>query len=73
MPANASVFFLNLMTIAAFDFYEIGEDVNRWLDLDPTDPVSQNFNQLGFESLYFINNMGTLILWPLLIAFLLPI
>ena len=53
------------MTIAAFDFYEIGEDVEYLLELEPTDPVSVNFDRLGFGSLYFIDNMGTLMIWPI--------
>ena len=65
------MFFISMMTIAAFDIYEIGDDVNNILDLEPTEPVNNNFNRLGLESRYFINNVGTLMLWPLIILFLL--
>ena len=58
-----------MMTIAAFDIYEIGDDVHRILDIEPTDPVNDNFNQLGLESQYFINNMGTMLIWPFLMIF----
>ena len=44
------------MTIAAFDLVEIGDWVNEALDIEETEPLSENLNRLGFESLYFINN-----------------
>ena len=68
MPANAQLFFATVMTIAAFDLYEIGDDTNYILDLEPIEPVNENFNKLGFETKYFINNMGTLMIWPLFYA-----
>ena len=76
-PANSQRVFDRLSKIAAFDFFEIGDHVNRFLDLQPTEPVNEKYESIGFESLYFINNLGTftftvlslqavLILWVLL-------
>jgi len=62
MPANAAVFFHELMSIFAFEFVEIGPFVNRILDLKPSDPVNGNFAALGFESLYVLDNLGTFVL-----------
>ena len=48
------------MQIAAFDIIEIGEPLDNLLDLEPTDPINENFEAVGFESIYLLNNMGTL-------------
>jgi len=62
MPANATVFFHELMSIFAFEFVEIGPLIDRILDLKPSDPVNGNFAALGFESLYMLDNLGTFVL-----------
>jgi len=62
LPANAGMFFAQLMSIAAFDYFEIGPFLDEWLNLKPTDPVNGNFEAVGFESVYFLHNLGTLVL-----------
>jgi len=62
LPANAGVFFRQLMKIVAFDYLEIGDWINEALDLEPTEAVNSNYDAVGLESLYFINNMGSLFL-----------
>ena len=61
LPANAGMFFAQLMAIAAFDFFEIGPYLDELLNLDPSDPVNGNFEAVGFESIYFLHNLGTLV------------
>lgn len=53
------MFFNKMMQIAAFDVFEIGDYVDEYLKLLPTVPVNEKFEAIGFESLYFINNVGT--------------
>ena len=60
LPANAGIFFNQIMQIAAFDIIEISEPLDDLLDLEPTDPINENFEAVGFESIYLLNNMGTL-------------
>ena len=60
IPANAGLFFKQIMQIAAFDLIEINEPLDKLLDLDPTEPINENFEAVGFESIYLLNNMGTL-------------
>ena len=60
IPANAGLFFKQIMQIAAFDIIEISEPLDKLLDLEPTDPINENFEAVGFESVYLLNNMGTL-------------
>jgi hypothetical protein len=62
LPGNAGIFFNFMMQIASFDiiptdlFYD---DVLGWT---PTDPIHQNFADVGFSSTLFIYNIGSMIL-----------
>ena len=47
------------MRIAAFDIVEIGGFLDNVLSLEPTQPLNENFEAVGFESIYLLNNMGT--------------
>ena len=71
LPANAAKFFNSIFQIAAFDFYDLNEIIDSLLDLEVTDPLTPNFEKIGFESRGFLNNMGTMIFfyvfYPLLI------
>lgn len=53
--------FEQLTKIAAFDILEIGDFVDEYLYLDPTEPINEKFDTLGLETLYFINNVGSFI------------
>ena len=48
------------MEIAAFDIVEIGEPLDNLLDLEAREPKNPNFPTLGLESIFLVNNMGTL-------------
>ena len=59
MPANTGIFFDQLMAIAAFDFFETSEFLTELSDLLPKLPINEKFDTLGFETVYFINNLGS--------------
>ena len=59
-PANANMLFSKIMEIAAFDIYEIGEPLDKLLNLEPSEPFNERFATVGFESIYLLNNLGTL-------------
>ena len=61
-----------LTKIAAFDVFEIGEYVEGYLDLEPTDPLNTKFEAIGMESLYFINNLGSFYLALLFNLLMIP-
>ena len=65
MPANTGMVFKYLTKIAAFDILEIGDYVDEFLELGQTDPVDNNFETLGFESKWFINNVGSFFIYLL--------
>ena len=60
IPANALLLFNKIMEIAAFDIIEINDPLNKLLDLEPTGPYRPNFDAVGFESIYLLNNLGAL-------------
>ena len=62
IPANSGMVFSVINKIAAFDVFEIGEYVDEFLDLLPSEPVNEKFETIGLESLYFINNLGSFFL-----------
>lgn len=62
---------MSIFQIAAFDFYDLNDHLHDWLNIEPTEPFNDNFNELGFESRYMLNNMGTMILFVLAYPFLL--
>ena len=62
MPANSGMFFNKLTSITAFDIIETNEYINDLFDLLPKKPVSEKFETIGLETLYFMNNLGTFII-----------
>ena len=51
------------MEIAAFDFYDFSDVIHDNFQISQTDPINTNFETIGFESSYFLNNMGTMFLF----------
>ena len=50
---------------------EIGPYYDDLFDEEPTDPISINFEQLGFETTSFVANLGTLIFTYVLLGLIL--
>ena len=51
--------FAEIAKVAAFDYYDISEFTNVWLELPPSDPVNNSMEMVGFQSKQYINNVGT--------------
>ena len=62
MPANAGLFFTTMMQIAAFELIDTKPYLDKYLNLQPTDPLNANFEAIGLESVYLLHNLGTLAL-----------
>ena len=60
MPANAQIFFNQINKIASFDIIDMDPIINKLLNLNETEPLNANFEAIGFQSMYFLNNMGSL-------------
>ena len=62
IPANSGMVFNVINKVAAFDIFEIGEYVDEFLEMLPSEPVNEKFETVGLESYYFINNLGSFFL-----------
>ena len=60
MPANVQMFFKQINKIASFDIINLDPLINKVLKLNETEPINANFYAIGFQSMYFLNNMGSL-------------
>jgi hypothetical protein len=59
-PASSSVFISKLMDLLAFQFWDMSPILDSVLSLDDDDyPLTDQFETLGYESLYFLKNLGT--------------
>jgi hypothetical protein len=66
-PANAFIFFGYLFEILALDPIDMGDfyDENLLLD-EEAGPFTPNFEFLGFETYYTLQNIGSIIIFILL-------
>ena len=60
MPANAGIYYNVLMQVAAFEFFDTDDWYFKLLLGRTSDAISSNFSVIGFDSGWFINNMGSL-------------
>ena len=71
VPASANMLVEILFQIAAFDIIPMEDFYDDLLDLEPQEPLSEKFEAVGFESVYFLHNMGSLIIaflvYPILV------
>lgn len=71
LPANTLSFLQEIYSIASFEFYPaLGDKINSLLNLLPSEALTQSFADLGFESPYVLNNMGSMVLFYLGYLFL---
>jgi hypothetical protein len=70
-PATATMFFSMLMQVLTFQFYDFTDSYNRILSLSPdsggNEPLNDHFDLMGYNSLYLIQNFGTMC-WTVFIA-----
>jgi len=57
-----------LTGVAAFDIYDISDAVNSTLELEPTAPINNKLEVIGFETQWFINNVGFFFIYILIIV-----
>ena len=75
LPPLCSIFFGFLMQIASFDLIPIDSVIEEHGGMTPRDPINTNFESIGFESMYLLINLGTIlimiILFPVFLLILL--
>ena len=62
LPPNANYFFGFVMTIASFDILPTDSFYNDYFDMTESLPISDHFESLGFNSQYFLYNLGSLMI-----------
>ena len=60
IPAFPCAIITMVLSIAHFDLIEVGEYFEQWFETPPTQPLTQSLERIGFETSYFIYNLGTL-------------
>jgi len=59
-PASASIFFSKLMDLITLQFLDMDTFYDEHFALDDeAEPLTQQFETLGYESLYVLKNLGT--------------
>ncbi len=65
-PPASLIFFGSMMNLANFNLIDLTNFYNRVLHLDPNSvgnrPLNSQFELMGFDSLYFVQNFGLLLL-----------
>jgi hypothetical protein len=62
MPNSAQNFFNQILKIASFDIVNLEPYLNKFLNLKESESLNPNFNALGFDSIYFLNNMNSMVI-----------
>lgn len=74
LPQNAALFFNFIMQIAAFDVLPTDAFYDDYFSMEAKEAVNDNFDALGFNSMWFLYNMGSLTLsWVCIPLLALPI
>ena len=61
LPSNALDLFEIMFIVVSFDFFPVSDIID--FGFSPTDPWTENFASLGYESINFIEGMGSIILF----------
>ena len=70
IPANVGMFFGYIIAIASFDLIPIDDYIDQYGGLTAVDPINDNFEAIGFKSLYVLINLGTMLIFILLFPIL---
>jgi hypothetical protein len=62
MPVVVEAFFAQIKKMSTLDFISLDSSINSVLRLNQTEALNDNFDQVGFKSMYFLNNMGVLMI-----------
>ena len=75
IPANAQMFFSGLLNLVTFNMIDLSEYIKRVLHL--IEPIktdaNSNLENLGYNSIFFIINMGNLLIVIIGLVFLLMV
>ena len=70
-PGNVAFFYSYLLNIAGFDFLPT-DNIFDWLfEFKSSEPLTARFETIGYETTYFVKNMGTMFIFGVIFAILL--
>lgn len=61
-PASASIFFGQLMSLITLQLVDLTDTYTSVLQLPEVDPYTEQFNTMGYNSMFVILNLGTVVL-----------
>ena len=62
IPANAALYFSSLLDLANYDLINTEPFLRKWLKLVEEEELDASFQSLGYDSVYFVINIGSLLL-----------
>ena len=71
LPGNIKLLFNKLLIIASFNFVPTDMIFNKLHILKNTEILDRNLEQMGFNSVFFLRNMGSMLLGFILLALIL--
>jgi hypothetical protein len=57
---NAKNFCASLISLVNFEIYDLGPQTSRLLALKDDEPFNDSFEEFGYQSKYFVVNLGNL-------------
>lgn len=70
-PGNAAHFYRNLLNVASFDVFPTDDFFDWIFNFKASEPVTARFGALGYETKFFVKNMGTLFIVGVIFVLLL--
>jgi hypothetical protein len=71
IPANAQLFYGFIMQLASFNILPMQDFYGKYLPSPSWDgPLNERFEAIGFQSTFFLNNMGSMVIGLAMIPFL---
>lgn len=73
IPGNVAYFYGYLMQVASFNVFPTDELFDWLFNFKPSEPVTARFEALGYETKYFVKNMGVVFLVGVIFVILLAL
>ena len=73
IPGNVAFLYSYLLNIASFDFLPTDDIFDWFFVFKSSEPVTEKFGALGYETNYFVKNMGTVFIVGVILAILLVV
>ena len=62
LPGTLNTFFGYIMRVASFDLLPVDEYLSGKIKMTPRDPINCAYEAIGFETMYTLMNLGTMLI-----------